>query len=152
MQPLTSILVLAHAVAAAVWVGAMLHSLVVVQPRLRQLAGDVVRLEDLQQRFAHGNRWPGVGMIAFVGLTGAGLVLATAPDAGGGWWWAAVAAKAGLLAGAAGLFWWVSWRAWPRRVFALPSELPGLQRRFRLVATAMVGLVGAAFVLGVLTR
>lgn len=149
MRPLTLVLLLAHTVAAAVWVGAMAHSMFVVQPRLHRIAGDVEQLEDLQQQFAHGNRWPGVGMIAFVGLTGAGLVLAD-PNAGGGWWWAAVAVKAGLLAGAASLFWWISWRAWPRRVFALPSELPSLQRRFRLVATAMVGLVGTAFVLGVL--
>ena len=26
---------------------------------------------------------------------------------------------------ASALFWWVSWRGWPRRVFALPDELPG---------------------------
>ena len=37
----------------------------------------------------------------------------------------------------------------PRRVFALPSELPGEQARFRTVAIAMTGLVGCAFVLGV---
>lgn len=147
MQLVTAGLVLAHAGAAAVWLGAMAHSMFVVQPRLHRIAPDAERLEELQQHMAHGNRWPGVGMIAFVALTGGGLVLA---DPGsGGWWWAAVAVKAGLLAAAAGLFWWVSWRAWPRRVFALPSELPALQRRFRLVALTMISLVGTAFVLGV---
>jgi hypothetical protein len=43
----------------------------------------------------------------------------------------------------------VSWRGWPARVFALPAELPALHRRFRRVALVMTGLVGAAFVLGV---
>jgi hypothetical protein len=50
---------------------------------------------------------------------------------------------------AAAVFWWVSWRGWPARVFALPAELPALHRRFRRVALAMTGLVCAAFVLGV---
>jgi hypothetical protein len=44
----------------------------------------------------------------------------------------------------------VSWRAWPRRVFALPEELPALQREFRIVAIAMFCLVATAFAIGVL--
>ena len=54
-----------------------------------------------------------------------------------------------LLAAASVLFWWVSWRGWPRRVFALPAELPADQARFRRVALAMAALVAAAFGLGV---
>ena len=64
---------------------------------------------------------------------------------------AAAAVKAVLLAAATALFWWVSWRGWPRRVFALPAELPALQRRFRAAAFAMFALVGAAFVVSYLT-
>jgi hypothetical protein len=60
-----------------------------------------------------------------------------------------VAAKSVLLLIAAGLFWWVSWRGWPRRVFALPAELPALHRKFRWVALALVSCVGLAFALGV---
>ena len=45
----------------------------------------------------------------------------------------------------------MSWRAWPRRVFALPDELPGLQRGFRSAAVTMLALVGAAFVLSYLS-
>jgi hypothetical protein len=48
------------------------------------------------------------------------------------------------------LFWWVSWRAWPRRVFALPAELPAEQARFRRVALTMTALVAVAFFLGLL--
>jgi hypothetical protein len=53
------------------------------------------------------------------------------------------------LVGASALFWWVSWRGWPRRVFALVDELPGVQARFRRVSVAMAGLVACAFVVGV---
>ena len=55
-----------------------------------------------------------------------------------------------LLVLASAVFWWVSWRGWPRRVFALPDELPAVQRRFRVVAIVMCGLVGLNFALGVL--
>jgi hypothetical protein len=143
------VLVVIHAGVGALWLGSMAYSLFVVQPRLgRMLGGDPgpVRIEDAQRELAQGNRWPVVGLIGVLWLTGIALVLV---DAGSGWWWAGVALKAALLAAATGLFWWVSWRGWPRRVFALPAELPGLQQRFRAVALAMFGLVGAAFVAGV---
>lgn len=148
MSAVEVVLVVAHATVGALWLGAMAYSLFVVQPRLgRMVGGDPSRVEDAQRELAHGNRWPVVGMISVLWLTGIALVVI---DAGGGWWWAGVAVKAVLLAAATGLFWWISWRGWPRRVFALPDELPGLQRRFRMVALTMFGLVGAGFVAGVL--
>lgn len=139
------VLLLVHVGVGALWWGSMAYSLFVVQPRLGRMVGDP-RVEDTQRELAHGNRWPVVGLIAVLWLSGLGLVLV---DTGSGWWWAGVAVKAGLLAAATALFWWVSWRGWPRRVFALPAELPGLQRRFRSVALAMFGLVGAALAVGV---
>lgn len=161
MQVVTAVLVVAHAGVGALWLGAMAYSLVVVQPRLARMLGDPARVEDAQRELARGNRWPVLGLIAVLWLTGIGLAgveLAAGGDGGaggvggiGGWWWVAVAGKAALLAAASGLFWWVSWRAWPRRVFALPDELPALQRRFRGVALAMLALVGAGFVLGAVT-
>ena len=57
--------------------------------------------------------------------------------------------SAALLAGATAIFWYVSWRHWPRRVFATSAEVPALQGRLRLLAAAMLGLTGTAFVLGV---
>ncbi|WP_460916878.1 hypothetical protein [Plantactinospora veratri] len=98
---------------------------------------------------AHGNRWPVVCLIGVLWVTGLGLVLLAGGRSAG--WWAAVAGKAVLLAAATGLFWWVSWRGWPRRVFALPAELPGLARRFRRVAVLMLTLVATAYALGILT-
>lgn len=141
------VLLVIHAGVGALWLGSMAYSLFLVQPRLgRMVGGDPARIEEAQRELAHGNRWPVVGMIAGLWLTGLGMAL----DGGDAWWWAGVAAKAALLAAATGLFWWVSWRGWPRRVFALPDELPALQRRFRTVAIAMFGLVATAFTIGVL--
>jgi hypothetical protein len=147
---MTVVLVLAHAGAGALWLGAMAYSLFVVQPRLAAMFdADPVRIEDAHRELAQGNRWPVVAMIGLLWLTGIGLVLVSAGGAER-WWWAGVGLKAALLAAATGVFWWVSWRAWPRRVFALPAELPALQQRFRLAALSMFGLVGMAFVVGLL--
>lgn len=117
---------------------------------MRMVGGDPARVEEAQRELAHGNRWPVVGLIAVLWLSGVGLVLVE----GGGptRWWAAVALKAGLLGAASALFWWVSWRGWPRRVFALPDELPGVRRRFRGLASTMFVLVGASLAAGVLLR
>jgi hypothetical protein len=147
MRALTLVLVVTHAGVGALWLGSMAYSLFIVQPRLALITGDPASVENAQRELAARNRWPVVGLIAALWLTGAGLVAVAGPGADATWW-AVVTGKAVLLAVATGLFWWVSWRGWPRRVFALPPELPGLQRRFRAVAVTMFVLVGAAFVAG----
>ena len=88
-----------------------------------------------------------MGLIAVLWASGVLLVVLRPPASVGGW--VVVGAKAVLLAAASGLFWWVSWRGWPGRVFALPDELPALQARFRRIAIAMLVLVGGSYVLGV---
>jgi hypothetical protein len=139
-------LVLAHVGVSGLWLGAMSYSLFVAQPRLAKLVGgDPERIEDIHRELANGNRWRVAAMIAVIWLSGGSLV---ALHPGG---WALVAIKALLLAAASSLFWWVSWRGWPMRVFALPDELPALQARFRRVAVTMFALVATGFVLGVAT-
>jgi hypothetical protein len=141
------LLLVVHLGAAVAWLGAMGYSLFVVQPRIARAVPDPVRAEDIYRELGAGNRWPVVGLIAVLALTGAGLIIVHDGRSYG--WWLAMAGKVLLLAAASALFWWVSWRGWPRRVFALPAELPAEQARFRRVALVMVMLVGAAFGLGV---
>ena len=140
-------LVLVHLGVGAVWLGSMSYSLFVVGPRVARVLPDPVRAEDLYRELGAGNRWRVVGLIATLAASGVVLLFVQSGHSYG--WWIAVVAKVVLLAAASVLFWWVSWRGWPRRVFALPSELPAEQARFRKVAIAMTGLVGCAFVLGV---
>lgn len=143
----TFVLVLAHLGIGGLWLGAMAYSLAVVQPRLGRMFGGPAGVEDAYRELAAGNRWRVVGMLAVLGGSGAALVLLAGPRPLG--WWLLITLKTLLYAGAAALFWWVSWRGWPRRVFALPDELPALQQRFRRVAIALAACVGTAFVLGV---
>jgi hypothetical protein len=142
------VLVLVHVGVAAVWLGSMGYSLFVVQPRVRRVLPDPVRAEELYRELGAGNRWRVVGLIAVLAVSGIGLLLVHDGHSYG--WWITISLKALLLVGASVLFWWVSWRGWPRRVFALPAELPTEQARFRRVAVAMTALVGLAFGLGVL--
>jgi hypothetical protein len=145
----TLLVTLVHVGVGSVWLGSMVYSLGVVQPRVGRLFGDPVKAEDVYREMAAGNRWRVVAMIAILAASGAGLVPLLAGERGDAWWWAVLAVKAALVLAAAVCFWWVSWRGWPARVFALPAELPALHRRFRRVALLMTGLVAAAFVLGV---
>jgi hypothetical protein len=142
------LLILVHLGVGALWLGSMAYSLFVVQPRIARAVPDPVRAEELYRELGAGNRWRVVGLIAALGGSGA-LLLLFVYSGHSALWWVAVMGKVALLAAASGLFWWVSWRGWPRRVFALPAELPGEQARFRRVALAMTGLVGLAFGLGV---
>lgn len=144
---MTFLLLVVHLGAAVAWLGAMAYSLVTVQPRIARAVPDPVRAEEIYRELAAGNRWPVVAILGVLALTGVGLVVVADGRSAG--WWAAMAIKALLWLAAAGLFWWVSWRGWPRRIFALPHELPTQQARFRRVALALTVVVGLAFALGV---
>jgi hypothetical protein len=149
----TFVLVTGHLLLAAGWIGAMGYSLAVVQPRVLRHGGSPREAEELATFLAAGARWKVVGIIAALAATGGLLVvLGAASEARGAGWWGLVAAKAGLLALASVVFWYVSWRMWPRRLFALPDEVAGWQRAFRVVGAVLLTLVGLATVLGVALR
>jgi hypothetical protein len=141
-------LVLVHVGVGALWLGSMGYSLFVVQPRVRRVLPDPVSAEEFYRELAAGNRWRVIGLIAVLAGSGFGLLFIHNGRSYG--WWVTIGLKVLLLAGASVLFWWVSWRGWPRRVFALPAELPAEQARFRRVAVTMTVLVGLGFGLGVL--
>jgi Flp pilus assembly protein TadB len=140
----TVVLVIVHAGLAAAWVGGMAYSLFVVQPKLARFFGpDQESREALTAVIASGNRWKVVGLIAAIAVSGGVLLIFVDTSL-----WIHVA-KAVLLMVATGIFWYVSWRHWPRRVFATAAERPALQRQLRGLALAMLALAGTAFALGV---
>jgi hypothetical protein len=130
-----------HLMIAAGWLGSMAYSLLVVQPRVTRFFTDEGSREEFLLTLAHGNRRPVLAVVTALGIT-ALLTMAT---------WPSVAPAYGIAfvpyAAATAIFANVSWRHWPARVFALPSELPGYRRRLRLQAWTMLVLVAAAFVL-----
>ncbi len=141
-------LVLVHTVVAAGWLGGMLYSLLVVQPKAARYFGpDEGAYEEFQALLASGNRWKVLGMIALLALTGGVLLVLHPPTTTTQL--TLHLAEAGLLVVALGVFVHVSWRLWPQRVFALPAEQKRLRQQFLHCAYALVCLVGAAFLLGV---
>ncbi|WP_433049067.1 hypothetical protein [Dactylosporangium sp. CS-033363] len=127
---MTAIFTFVFLALAAAWAGAMGYSLLVVQPKAARFFEDDGQLEDFLLVMAHGNRWKVAPLIA--GL----LVTATL---------AKIYYVLPLYVVAAGIFAHVSWRHWPKRVFALPAEREGFRRALRVQAWAMTVLAGGAF-------
>jgi hypothetical protein len=117
----------------------MVYSLTVVQPAVAEFFTDGARHEEFVVTLAHGNRWPVVGLIAGLILTGAAAI-GTQPRLAAGF---GVALVGYLLAAA--VFADVSWRHWPARLFALADELPAYRRALRLRAWTILTLVGVAY-------
>lgn len=141
---MTVIAAIVHAGLAAAWVGGMAYSLFVVQPKLRRYFGpDEDGREALTMMIASGNRWKVIGLIGAIAVSGLLLLWLTSSPL-----WIHLV-KAILLLLATIIFWYVSWRHWPRRVFATRTELPTFQRRLRLLASAMLALTATAFALGI---
>jgi Flp pilus assembly protein TadB len=141
---MTILIAVIHTGLAAAWVGGMAYSLLVVQPKLQRFFGpEEDSREALTAVIAAGNRWKVLGLVAVVAATGLALLWLVDTHL----WIHAI--KFVLLLVATGIFWFVSWRHWPRRIFATAAERPALQRQLRMLATTMLGLAGTAFALGV---
>ena len=150
MKWATFVLGAGHLLLAAGWFGAMAYSIGVVQPRLLRYFGSPQRAEEPATFVAAGARWKVIGVIAAIAVSGGALTLLRTERPA--FWWLLIGAKLALLVVASGVFWYVSWRMWPRRVFSLPAEIPARQAAFRRVGWVLLTLVGAASVLGVAAR
>ena len=157
MDVLRACLVLVHAGATAAWLGGMLYSITVVQPKLMRFFADPSEREDFATVLASGARWKVLGLAAVLGLSGIALTAIELgeTEATSDAWAALVVLKGGLLAVAVALFIYVSWRLWPQRLLAHMSGSPDLARiqaRFRWIAIALTALIAAGFVAGVLAE
>ena len=134
------LLVIGHLTVAAIWLGSMSYSLTVVQPKVAAFFPDAEDREPFLVLLAHGNRWKVLGLVAVLILTGLGVAVLS-----GGLIAIGYAIALLLYAAATTIFWYVSWRHWPARIFAVSEELPGFQRRLQVLATTMLLLVAVAF-------
>lgn len=148
MRVVEFLLATAHTLTAAVWLGAMAYSIAVVQPRAARLL-DAERYEELAATLAAGARWTVLAMSGVLALSGGWLATRLADRRTTPAWTTVIAVKGGLWLVALAVFAYVSWRLWPRRVFALPAELPRLYRTFRRAAWTLIAIVAGEAVLGV---
>jgi uncharacterized membrane protein len=138
-----------HALAGAGWFGSMLYSLAVLQPRAMRYFGRPEEFESFITAVSHGARWKVMAAFGMMALSGAGLWMLNPRRPPSSLWLVVIAAKAALLLLALGVFMYTSWRLWPARVFAAPSEIPAFQRRFRVIGGIMITLIGLNLALGV---
>jgi uncharacterized membrane protein len=136
---MTDALLVLHLTLAAIWMGAMGYSLTVVQPKVDRFFPDEEKREEFLLLLAHGNRWKVVALIAALMLTGVALAFDVSA------WYTISVVLYGI---AAVIFWYVSWRHWPARIFAVVEELAAYRRRLRILASCMTLLAGSAFVFG----
>jgi uncharacterized membrane protein len=151
---LRAFLVVVHVGVTAAWLGGMLYSVTVVQPKLVRFFADPSEREDFATVLASGARWKVLGLAAVLALSGAGLTAIELGEASGAWA-ALVVLKAVLLAAAVALFVYVSWRLWPQRLLAHLSGSPDLvriQARFRWIALTLTALIAAGFVAGIVAE
>lgn len=141
MGGMVVIVQLVYLVLTALWLGSMVYSLVVVQPRVAKFFRDDEQREEFFVVLANGNRWPVVALVVGLLLSGGGVAIAGSGAVSVGFTLAV-----GLDLVAAGIFVDVSWRHWPARSFALPEEIPGFRRRLTVRAATMTVLVGVSYV------
>ncbi|SDJ03685.1 hypothetical protein SAMN04488074_101338 [Lentzea albidocapillata subsp. violacea] len=132
---------LVYLVLTTLWLGSMVYSLVVVQPRVARFFRDDEQREEFLVVLANGNRWPVVALVVGLLLSGGGVAIAGSGAVSVGFTLAV-----GLDLVAAGIFVDVSWRHWPARIFALPEEIPGFRRRLTVRAATMTVLIGVSYV------
>jgi uncharacterized membrane protein len=129
-----------HVLGGGVWVGAMVFSIFILQPRAEQFFRREADFEDFIFSVVHGARWKVFSGIVAILLSGIGLAVwpGHAIVGGSAVWSSLFAAKVVAFVLAAGLFVYVSWILWPRRTFATPEELPAIKRHFFRVGAVMV--------------
>jgi hypothetical protein len=141
MSGLLAILELVYLALTTLWLGSMVYSLVVVQPRIARFFRDDEQREEFLVVLANGNRWPVVALIVGLVLSGGAVALVGFEAVSAGY-----TVAVGLDLVAAAIFVDVSWRHWPARIFALAEELPGFRRRLTVRATTMTALIGVSYV------
>jgi uncharacterized membrane protein len=132
----TSLGLAVHVIGGGVWIGAVAFNVFILHPRAEKFFQRSAEFEDFLFSVVHGARYLVLAGVAAIVASGAWL---TARYAGAATPWSSlVAAKIALLLASLGLFLYVSFVLWPRRVFATEAELPAVRRRFWVVGVAMI--------------
>ena len=147
MFVLKLVLVALHLLSVGGWFGAMCYSLFVLQPRAARYFKSLEELEEFTAAVSQGARWKVLPTLATIAITGAGLMLISAPVSRV--WWILVLAKSTLFLVALGIFCYASWWLWPKRIFAIEDEIPSIRRQFRFIGITLIAIAAISIVLGV---
>ena len=149
VRMITAVLEAVHTAALASWFGCMCYSVMFVQKHPMRSREPQI-WETFVTEMVHGVRWIVMGTMAVIFPTWIALIVLHAVSAGADpLWLSLVIAKSLFLIGVVLLFTYVSYHLWPLRIFALPEEIAGLDRRFMGASQGLVLTLGGALVLGV---
>lgn len=139
-----------HTLSSAAWLGSLVYRVLFVDPKAMRSLGDGAEFERFSLDLAHGMRYVVVLALLSCGLSGFGLLGLqwTAAEI----WQILMLTKGALWLIAAGLFTYISWVYWPRRVFADEMEWPAVRRQGVLLSFIMIGIASLGFVFGQLAR
>jgi uncharacterized membrane protein len=144
-------LLVVHALAAGIWIGSMFYSLFVFQKKAFKHFKNLREFEDLVVSVSAGARHPVLLALGVILVTG-GLLALPLFEGGSAFVQRVLMAKIGLFIFATILFAYVSWGLWPKRIFVDETELPVVQRKFRIIGFSILTTAVIAFVLGILIR
>lgn len=146
---ITAVLEAVHTAALASWFGCMCYSVMFVQ-RHPMRAREPGVWEVFVTEMVHGVRWVVMGTMAVIFPSWVALIVLRLTSQGADpLWLSLVAVKSVLLVGVVLLFVYVSWHLWPLRIFALPDELPPIDRQFINASQGLVLTLGGALAIGV---
>lgn len=145
----TAVLEAVHTIALASWFGCMCYSVMFVQKHPMRAREPQV-WENFVTEMVHGVRWIVMGTTAVILPTWIALIVLHAATQGADpLWLTLVIVKSLVLIGVMLLFVYMSYHLWPLRIFALPEEIPSLDKRFMATSQGLVSTLGAAIILGV---
>jgi hypothetical protein len=131
----------------AAWFGSMVYSIVVVQ-QFQLRAPDPETYEEVGQLMASGSRRRIARLAVLIAVSGTGLAITrlTHDPGPGDTWITLMWVKLALFVLAVSGFAYQSWWVWPRRIFALPAEMPAIRRTFLITSLFMAVMLGGILV------
>jgi uncharacterized membrane protein len=138
-----------HVGAAVQFLGSMIYSVFVARPAAeRFFADDPHALNTFQITLAHGGRPKVAATLAVLLLSGIGMLAVDdeldATDV------AFVVIKSVGYVAIVVAFWYMSFKLWPRRVFALPEDMPPIMKRFVVSVVVTMSAAWTGVILGVI--
>ena len=147
MTILEQVLLWAHGLSGAAWFGAIFYRTATVDRKVKSYCPEPAEYERLSIHLAHNMRYMVWGGILTCGLSGFALVgLRWQPENEA--WLGLMGAKVVVWLAAVGLFCYVSYRHWPWRALAAPTESDRYRAEAQRLAWLMVALSAMGFLLG----
>mgnify|MGYP000990312802 CR=1 FL=1 len=136
----------AHQLSAAAWFGALVYRTFFVDPKAKQFFERGSDYERYSLQLAHGMR--GVVLLALLVCGGSGFILLGLRWNSSEIWQTLMAAKIAVWLTAFGVFTYISWVYWPKRVFIVETEYRQMRRQGLFLSLVMIAFAGFGIVLG----